>query len=61
MEKPTVIMKLETQSDDWFGGSIHHENGDFIGQHVSSSLWWLEKDLKGKLDDVDKYNIVKQF
>jgi hypothetical protein len=61
MEKPTVIMTLESQSNDWFVGTIKHENGDNIGQHTSSSLWWLESDLKNKLDDVDKYNIVKNF
>lgn len=54
-------MTLESQSNDWFVGTIKHENGDNIGQHTSSSLWWLESDLKNKLDDVDKYNIVKNF
>lgn len=39
-------------------GRILREDGSEIGHHCSSSFGWLRADLKRKLDDPDKYNIV---
>lgn len=40
------------------GGRILREDGTIIGQHHSSSFGWLRSDLKGKLDDPSKYEII---
>lgn len=39
-------------------GRILRENGTQIGRHSSSSFGWLRADLKSKLDDPKKYEIV---
>ena len=39
-------------------GRIVRENGELIGEHYSSSFGWLREDLKRKLDDPTKYEIV---
>lgn len=39
-------------------GRILKEDGTLIGQHHSSSFGWLRDDLKSKLDDETKYEIV---
>lgn len=39
-------------------GRILREDGTEIGHHGSSSFGWLRADLKSKLDDPDKYEIV---
>jgi len=40
------------------GGRILREDGSEIGSHHSSSFGWLRSDLKSKLDDPSKYEIV---
>jgi hypothetical protein len=40
------------------GGRILREDGTEIGRHHSSSFGWLRKDLKSKLDDLTKYEII---
>ena len=40
------------------GGRILREDGSEIGRHHSSSFGWLRVDLKHKLDDASKYEIV---
>ena len=39
-------------------GRILREDGSVIGQHTSSSFGCLRLDLRGKLDDPSKYEIV---
>lgn len=39
-------------------GRILREDGTEIGRHVSSSFGWLRHDLKLKLDDLSKYEII---
>lgn len=39
-------------------GRILHENGEEIGRHSSSSFGWLRVDLKAKIDDPTKYEII---
>lgn len=39
-------------------GRIVREDGTVIGQHWSSSFGWLRSDLRSKLDDPSKYEIV---
>lgn len=39
-------------------GRILHEDGRLIGSHTSSSFGWLRADLKSKLDDSSKYEII---
>jgi len=39
-------------------GRILREDGTEIGRHVSSSFGWLRNDLKLKLGDQSKYDIV---
>lgn len=40
------------------GGRILHEDGTLIGGHHSSSFGWLRNDLKRKLDNPSKYEII---
>jgi hypothetical protein len=40
------------------GGRIIREDGSVIGSHHSSSFGWLRSDLKRKLDDPEKYEII---
>jgi hypothetical protein len=40
------------------GGRILKEDGTEIGRHHSSSFGWLRSDLKSKLDDPSKYEII---
>ena len=40
------------------GGRIVKEDGTIIGSHHSSSFGWLRADLKSKLDDQSKYEII---
>ena len=40
------------------GGRILREDGSEIGGHYSSSFGWLREDLRSKLDDPSKYEIV---
>lgn len=40
------------------GGRIIHEDGTVIGRHHSSSFGWLRNDLRSKLDDPTKYEII---
>lgn len=40
------------------GGRILREDGSEIGRHHSSSFGWLRSDLKSKLDDPSKYEII---
>ena len=40
------------------GGRIVREDGTEIGRHHSSSFGWLRSDLKRKLDDPSKYEII---
>lgn len=40
------------------GGRILKEDGTEIGRHHSSSFGWLRSDLKSKLDDPSKYDII---
>jgi len=40
------------------GGRILREDGSEIGRHHSSSFGWLRSDLRSKLDDLSKYEIV---
>lgn len=40
------------------GGRILREDGSEIGRHHSSSFGWLRADLKSKLDDPSKYEVV---
>lgn len=40
------------------GGRILREDGTEIGRHHSSSYGWLRADLKHKLDDISKYDII---
>lgn len=40
------------------GGRILREDGSLIGEHHSSSFGWLRADLKKKLDDPEKYQII---
>ena len=40
------------------GGRILREDGSEIGCHNSSSFGWLREDLRSKLDDPRKYEIV---
>ena len=40
------------------GGRILREDGSVIGRHHSSSFSWLRNDLRHKLDDPAKYEIV---
>jgi len=39
-------------------GRIIHEDGTIIGGHTSSSFGWLRSDLKSKLDDPSKYEVI---
>lgn len=39
-------------------GRILREDGSEIGGHHSSSFGWLRSDLRSKLDDPSKYEIV---
>ena len=39
-------------------GRILREDGSLIGAHWSSSFGWLRYDLKSKLDDPSKYEVV---
>ena len=39
-------------------GRILREDGSKIGGHYSSSFGWLRNDLKNKLDDPSKYEII---
>jgi hypothetical protein len=39
-------------------GRILKENGELIGSHFSSSFGWLRSDLKSKLDDESRYEII---
>lgn len=39
-------------------GRILKENGAVIGCHYSSSFGWLRNDLRRKLDDPEKYEII---
>lgn len=39
-------------------GRILSEDGRVIGWHVSSNFSFLRHDLKNKLDDPDKYEII---
>jgi hypothetical protein len=40
------------------GGRILREDGSVIGRHHSSSFGWLRLDLKAKLDEPAKYEVV---
>jgi len=40
------------------GGRILHDDGTEIGRHHSSTLGFLRLDLKNKLDNPNKYEIV---
>ncbi len=40
------------------GGRILKEDGTEIGRHHSSSFGWLRNDLRAKLDDPNKYEII---
>jgi hypothetical protein len=40
------------------GGRILREDGSEIGGHHSSSFGWLRADLRSKLDDPSKYEVV---
>ena len=40
------------------GGRILREDGSEIGRHHSSSFGWLREDLRSKLDDPSKYEVV---
>jgi hypothetical protein len=40
------------------GGRILREDGSEIGRHHSSSFGWLRSDLRRKLDDLSKYEVV---
>lgn len=42
----------------WCFGRILTKDGEEIGRHTSSTLGWLRKDLKNKLDDPSDYIIV---
>lgn len=39
-------------------GRILNEDGSLIGKHYSSTFGWLRSDLKSKLDDLNKYEII---
>lgn len=39
-------------------GRILKEDGTEIGHHYSSTFGWLRSDLKSKLDDPTKYEII---
>jgi hypothetical protein len=39
-------------------GRILKEDGTLIGNHHSSTFGWLRNDLKAKLDDQSKYEII---
>lgn len=39
-------------------GRILREDGTKIGAHYSSSFGWLRNDLRSKLDDPNKYDII---
>lgn len=39
-------------------GRILREDGSLIGSHCSSSFGWLRLDLRSKLDDPSKYEII---
>lgn len=39
-------------------GRILKEDGTLIGNHHSSTFGWLRNDLKSKLDDQSKYEII---
>jgi hypothetical protein len=39
-------------------GRILKEDGTEIGRHHSSSFGWLRSDLRSKLDDQNKYEII---
>ncbi len=39
-------------------GRILKEDGTLIGNHHSSTFGWLRNDLKAKLDDQNKYEII---
>jgi hypothetical protein len=39
-------------------GRLVREDGSIIGRHHSSSFGWLRYDLKRKLDDESKYEII---
>jgi hypothetical protein len=40
------------------GGRILKEDGTEIGRHHSSSFGWLRSDLRSKLDDQSRYEII---
>lgn len=40
------------------GGRILREDGSEIGRHHSSSFGWLRSDLRSKLNDQSKYEVV---
>ena len=40
------------------GGRILREDGSEIGHHHSSSFGWLRADLRSKLNDQSKYEVV---
>lgn len=60
MTKEKVYMVCDSEKD-FMGncyGRIVREDGSVIGWHVSSSFSWLRNDLKSKLDDPEKYEII---
>ena len=50
------MMGVEHMGD--CGGRILREDGSEIGRHHSSSFGWLRADLRSKLDDQSKYEVV---
>lgn len=48
----------------WVSGRIEDENGNILGNHVSSTLSWLELDLLGKVPydpKEDTYEMIVNY
>lgn len=72
MKKEKVYMVCDWHEGNVYGGAqnigveymgdctgrILKEDGTLIGRHHSSSFGWLRNDLKSKLDDETKYEII---